>query len=109
MKSMLLALALAGAAATATAAPASAAPILIAQFAPAPSPLVGAHRVIGRIVDSEPFFISVRAGDQVVPIRMHQGTVILPTGTTLVRGMHVGIDGDWDNRGNFEAYRIVLR
>jgi hypothetical protein len=107
-----------GAAVTATTAPAAAAVTIDAQFygapppppaPPAPGPWVGAHRVYGRIVDSQPYFISVRAGDQVVAVRMHTGTEILPTGTTLVRGMRVGVDGDWDDRGNFRAYRIVLR
>jgi hypothetical protein len=106
-----------GAATLGTTAPAAAAVIIDAQFygapppppAPAPGPFVGAHRVYGRIVDSQPYFIAVRAGDQVVAVRMHSGTEILPTGTTLVRGMRVGVDGDWDDHGNFRAYRIVLR
>jgi hypothetical protein len=100
-------------------APAAAAVTIDAQFylpapapapaPPAPGPFVGAHRVYGRIVDSQPYFIAVRAGEQVVAVRMHSGTEILPTGTTLVRGMRVGVDGDWDDHGNFRAYRIVLR
>jgi hypothetical protein len=39
----------------------------------------------------------------------HQGTVILPTGIILHRGMNVYIDGFRDGRGRINADRIVVR
>jgi invasion protein IalB len=42
-----------------------------------------------------------------LPVNLHQGTVILPTGLTLQPGMFVSIDGYWNNVG-FHAERIVL-
>jgi len=110
MKKTLLATALlagiasGGAIALTGAAPAS------AQMVPyaAPGFQVGRHHVDGRIVDSRPFFIAVRVGPQVIPVHLHQGTVILPTGTTLEPGMRVAVEGNWGDGGRFFANRIVL-
>jgi len=98
-----------GSGGAASAAPSN--PTIIAQYyaPPPPAPFIGSHHVDGRIVESRPFFIAVRVGPQVIPVHLHQGTVILPTGTTLIAGMLVGIDGNWGPYGGFNAYNIYLR
>lgn len=50
--------------------------------------------------------LNVRRGQ--VPVQLHRGTIIEPTGTTLQPGMRVNIHGYWSN-GAFYANRIVVR
>ncbi len=80
--------------------------------APAPwvafqSPEVGRYRVRGWVDSFDRFNMTLRAGGREVPVHLHQGTVILPTGLTLQPGMFISVDGYWNDYG-FHADRIVL-
>jgi hypothetical protein len=74
-------------------------------------PVTGFH-LRGVVTYSIPYFLALDAGGQRVPVHLHVGTVILPTGLTLVAGMRVAIDGYWIRRPwgppSFVANRIVL-
>jgi hypothetical protein len=74
-------------------------------------PVTGFH-IRGQIEDSQPYFIMLDAGGSNVPVRLHDGTVIEPTGAVLVAGMRVAIDGYWIRHGfsapEFVANRVVL-
>jgi hypothetical protein len=71
------------------------------------SPEVGRYRVRGWVDGFDRFNLTLRAAGREVPVRLHQGTIILPTGLTLQRGMFVSVDGYWNDYG-FHADRIVL-
>jgi hypothetical protein len=66
----------------------------------------------GTVAYFQPYFLILDAGGRRIPVHLHVGTVILPTGLTLVPGMYVGINGYWIRgyyRGSsFVADRIVL-
>lgn len=74
-------------------------------------PVTGFH-LRGVVTDSQPYFVTLEAGGVQVPVQLHDGTVILPTGTTLQPGMRLAIDGYWIRHGGgpatFLANRIVL-
>jgi len=71
-------------------------------------PEIGRYQLRGRVDSFDyRFDLTLRAGDRDVPVNLHQGTVILPTGLTLQPGMIVKVDGYW-NREGFHADRIVL-
>lgn len=53
------------------------------------------------------FDMTLRVGDEPLPVHLHQGTIINPTGLTLRPGMRVRVFGAWAN-GRFQAERIVL-
>ena len=82
---------------------ASAAPIVVAQGYGPPPP--GVRSIRGTIVSAAPYHLVLRNGVQIV---MHNGTIINPTGTTLVPGMHVRVFGHWRHDGAFEANRIQV-
>jgi len=50
----------------------------------------------------------VRVHDRFIPVNLHPGTIILPTGLTLRDGMLVRIDGYYNGNGVFIADRFVL-
>ena len=77
---------------------------VIAQAGP---PLIGAGQLRGTVTAFDRFNMTVRADGQYLPVQLHQGTIINPTGLTLAPGMYVRVFGYWSN-GNFEANRIVL-
>ncbi|MGH7738214.1 MAG: hypothetical protein ACREMP_10180 [Candidatus Tyrphobacter sp.] len=66
----------------------------------------------GTVAYFRPYFLVLDTGGRQVRVHLHVGTVILPTGLTLVPGMVVGIDGYWGygyyRPGGFVANRIVL-
>ncbi len=78
------------------------------QVAP---PVTGFH-LRGVVSYSVPYFLMLDARGNRIPVHLHDGTVILPTGLTLVAGMRVAIDGYWVRRNwaapAFVADRIVL-
>lgn len=79
---------------------------------PPPGAEYSAYHLRGVISYSVPYFLTIDAGGSRVPVHLHVGTVILPTGLTLVAGMDVAINGYWV-RGwygppSFVADRIVL-
>jgi len=78
-------------------------------YGPPPSAHSVATRdyVRGRVGYFNRFDMTVWVDGRNVPVALHQGTIIHPTGLTLDRGMYVGINGFWDG-GRFQADRIVL-
>lgn len=54
------------------------------------------------------FNMTVRVHEQFIPVNLHQGTIIHPTGLTLRDGMLVRIDGYYNGSGTFIAERITL-
>jgi hypothetical protein len=79
-------------------------PVIAAQPG---GPFVGNHEVRGTVTYFNAFTMDVRAAGEVVPIHLHQGTIINPTGLTLHQGMYIRVFGFWAN-GNFQADRIGL-
>jgi hypothetical protein len=79
-------------------------PVYVAQ---AGGPFVGSHEVRGTVTYFNAFTMTVRAAGEVVPVHLHQGTIINPTGLTLQPGMYIRVFGFWAN-GNFQADRIGL-
>jgi hypothetical protein len=79
---------------------------------PMQAPAVTGFHLRGVVAYSQPYFLMLDAEGNRVPVRLHDGTVILPTGLTLVSGMRVAIDGRWVRsswtRPTFVADRIVL-
>jgi len=78
---------------------------------PGGPPINGFH-LSGVVAYSVPYFLVLDANGRRVQVHLHDGTIILPTGITLVAGMPIGIDGRWV-RGrwgppSFVADRIVL-
>ncbi len=79
---------------------------------PAPAPALTGFHIRGVVTYSIPYFLELDAGGNRVPVHLHVGTVILPTGLTLLAGMQIAINGYWV-RGpwgppTFVADRIVL-
>lgn len=101
--SMALAILALGAAGAASAQQYGYAPVRVAYA----TPEVSRYRVRGWVSNFDRFSMTVRADGRVVPVNLHQGTVILPTGLTLQPGMFVNVDGFWVD-GGFHADRIVL-
>src|SRR5579872_2613418 len=80
-------------------------PVVVAQQVGAP--FVGTHELRGTVTYFNAFTMDVRAAGEVVPVHLHQGTIINPTGLTLHQGMYIRVFGFWAN-GNFQADRIGL-
>jgi hypothetical protein len=53
------------------------------------------------------FDMTLRVAGSPLPVHLHQGTIINPTGLTIRPGMRVRVFGHWDD-GRFQANRIVL-
>jgi len=83
---------------------AQAQPIVVEQPG---APFVGTHELRGTVTYFNAFTMDVRAAGEVVPVHLHQGTIINPTGLTLHQGMYIRVFGFWAN-GNFQADRIGL-
>ena len=65
------------------------------------------QNVDGVVVYFNRFALQLRIGpEQVISVRLHQGTIINPTGTTLRRGMRVNVRGFEDRYGVIDANRI---
>ncbi len=79
---------------------------------PQVAPPVTAFHLRGVVAYSVPYFLVLDARGNRISVHLHDGTVILPTGLTLVAGMRVAIDGYWVRRSwaapAFVADRIVL-
>jgi hypothetical protein len=89
---------------------AQAQPVFVEQPVVAPqagAPFVGTHELRGTVTYFNAFTMDVRAAGEVVPVHLHQGTIINPTGLTLHQGMYIRVFGFWAN-GNFQADRIGL-
>jgi hypothetical protein len=88
---------------------AQAQPVVVEQpvVAQPGGPFVGNHEIRGTVTYFNAFTMDVRAAGEVVPIHLHQGTIINPTGLTLHQGMYIRVFGFWAN-GNFQADRIGL-
>jgi hypothetical protein len=67
----------------------------------------GEHQIYGIVTAFGGFDMTLRVEGSPLPVRLHQGTIINPTGLTIRRGMRVRIFGHWDD-GRFQANRIVL-
>jgi hypothetical protein len=80
-------------------------PIVVAQQAG--GPFVGTHELRGTVTYFNAFTMDIRSAGEVVPVHLHQGTIINPRGLTLEPGMYIRVFGFWAN-GNFEADRIGL-
>jgi hypothetical protein len=63
------------------------------------------REVTGRVTGAWPYNLDVSGAPHV---RLHNGTVIEPTGTTLQPGMRVRISGHPNRDGTFEADRITV-
>ena len=63
--------------------------------------------VTGRIGVSRPYnvWLGTEAG---LHITLHDGTIIMPTGTTLESGMRIRIYGTWNSDGSFDANQIEV-
>lgn len=70
-------------------------------------PEIGRYQVRGWVDSFDRFDMKLRADGRDVPVHLHQGTIILPTGLTLQPGMLISIDGHWSDE-RFHADRIVL-
>jgi hypothetical protein len=68
------------------------------------------HVLSGVIRNAAPYRITLQIGPggRTLPIDLKNGTVILPTGTTLTPGMHVMVHGYWSG-GTFIANRVRVR
>lgn len=65
------------------------------------------QNIDGIVVYFNRFDLQLRVGSgQVIPVHLHQGTIINPTGTTLRRGMRVNVRGFGDRDGVLDANRI---
>jgi len=80
---------------------------LPAFFADADDRFVGAYDVQGMVTSFHRFDMTLRARGREFPVRLHQGTVIKPTGTSLAPSMVVNIAGYWQ-AGTFYANRIIV-
>lgn len=71
-----------------------------------------AYHLSGVVSYFQPYFLVIDSQGRRVPVHLHVGTVILPTGLTLQPGMLIGINGYWVrgyyDRASFVADRIVL-
>jgi hypothetical protein len=63
------------------------------------------HRVTGRVDSFDGHYRLVVHGHRV---RLHQGTIIHPTGTTLAPGQFVTVRGSWEGH-HFNADEIRIR
>jgi len=68
---------------------------------------VAPHSVQGRVTSFNRFNMTVRIHEADCSVLLHHGTIINPTGTTLVPGMIVNVHGYWQN-GIFHANAINL-
>lgn len=67
----------------------------------------GGRRLIGYVTYFNRFNLQIDTQNgRSIPIHLHQGTIINPTGTTLQDGMNVAISGTRNDDGTFEADRI---
>ncbi|HEY1727263.1 MAG TPA: hypothetical protein VGG22_02650 [Candidatus Baltobacteraceae bacterium] len=80
-------------------------PVIVAQQAG--GPFVGTHELRGTVTYFNAFTMDIRSAGEVVPVHLHQGTIINPRGLTLHQGMYIRVFGFWAN-GNFQADRIGL-
>ena len=60
-------------------------------------------RMTGEVSSFGGFNMTLRDGQ---PVRLHQGTIIDPTGTTIRPGMRLAIWGHTNSEGGYEADRI---
>jgi hypothetical protein len=74
---------------------------------PPPPPRYERFDVSGWISYSRPYYLEIDSQGRQIPVYLHNGTIIRPTGLTLQRGMNIGIDGRWSG-SNFVADRIIL-
>jgi len=77
-------------------------PVIVAQ-----RPWESAHQLHGVVGSFGGFDMTLRVEGEPLPVRLHQGTIINPTGLTIKPGMRVRVFGYWAN-GRFQANRIVL-
>lgn len=77
-----------------------------------PGGAVQGFHLRGTVAYFQPYFLILDADGQRIPVHLHVGTVILPTGLTLVPGMVIGINGFWVRQyyrgASFVANQIVL-
>lgn len=66
-------------------------------------------QISGVVTSFDRFDLRVRTGNRDRHVRLHQGTIINPTGITLRRGMMVSITGVRDRNGTLDANRIDVR
>ncbi|HEV2878983.1 MAG TPA: hypothetical protein VGW96_05310 [Candidatus Eremiobacteraceae bacterium] len=89
------------------------APVVIYQPAPAivsydPDERFSAtYDLQGVVTWSVPYHMNVRIHDNIYAVRLHDGTIIKPTGITLTPSMVVNVAGYWSG-GTFIANRIVV-
>jgi hypothetical protein len=65
------------------------------------------HHMRAFVLGFDRFNMTVGVHGNAIPVQLHQGTVILPTGLTIEPHMLVRVDGYWAG-GAFQADRIVL-
>lgn len=82
---------------------ASADTVVVAQY----RERVDRHQLYGVVGRFGGFDMTLRVAGSPLPVRLHQGTIINPTGLTIKPGMRVRVFGHWSN-GAFQAERIVL-
>jgi hypothetical protein len=74
---------------------------------PPPPPAYRMFDLRGWIQYSRPYYLTLNSDGREIPVYLHNGTVIRPTGLTLSRGMVVGVMGRWSG-SNFVADQVVL-
>ena len=74
----------------------------------APARYIRAYDIQGVVTAFGGFNMTLRIDGRYVPVQLHQGTIINPTGLSLRPGMLVNVHGFW-NGNTFFANRIVLR
>ena len=79
-----------------------------AIFADADDRFANAYDIQGVVTSFFRFNMTVRVNGREIPVVLHQGTIIKPTGTTLTPSMIVNVAGYWQ-AGAFYANRIVVR
>jgi hypothetical protein len=67
-----------------------------------------AREVRGIVTSFYRYNMSISSRGQNVPVQLHQGTIIEPTGAAMQPGMRVTLRGYWTN-GVFVANRIIVR
>jgi hypothetical protein len=66
-----------------------------------------AYHLRGVIQYWRPYFFVIDVNGRRVAVHEHVGTVILPTGLSLVPGMEVGINGYWVRGGWYNPYNAT--
>lgn len=88
---------------------------MLAQVPPQPPPGISAQPpapggITGIIVAARPYLVQIQTlGGRYVALKLHNGTLINPLGTTLRPGMRIAVRGEAQNDGSIYTDQIDLR